>query len=266
MKEITLEARTRKDAGKGVARKLRAAGKIPAVVYGKAEEPVVIELEHEDFHNAMRGTSGENLLINLNIDGAAAKKKALIKDVQRDPVDGHLLHIDFMHISMTEKIKVDVPILLEGTPIGVKDFGGIISWVIRQVEISCLPTDIPDKITFDVSEMKIHDSIHIKDLQIENVEILENPERTVASIVPPTVIKEEVVVAEGEEGELAEGEEAPAVEGEEGEPEVISEKKAEDRQAEKGKGEKGKGEKGKAEKGKGEKGKSEKEKGEEKKK
>jgi large subunit ribosomal protein L25 len=246
MKEITLEARTRKDAGKGVARKLRAASKIPAVVYGKGEKPVVIELEHEDFHNAMRGISGENLLINLNIDGAAAKKKALIKDLQRDPVDGHLLHIDFMHISMTEKIKVDVPIVLEGTPIGVKDFGGIISWVIRQVEISCLPTDIPDKITFDVSEMKIHDSIHIKDLQIDNVEILENPERTVASIVPPTVIKEEVVVAEGEEAEVAEGEEAPAVE-EEGEPEVISEKKAEERQAEKGKGEKGKGEKEKGE-------------------
>lgn len=263
MKEITIEARTRKDAGKGVARKLRAAGKIPGVVYGKGEEPVVIELVHEDFHNAMRGTSGENLLINLNIDGAAAKKKALIKDVQRDPVDGHLLHIDFMHISMTEKIKVDVPIVLEGTPIGVKDFGGIISWVIRHVEVSCLPTDIPDKITFDVSEMKIHDSIHIKDFQLENVEILDNPERTVASIVPPTVIKEEVVVAEGEEAEVAEGEEAPVAEGEEGEPEVISEKKAEDRQAGK---DKGKGEKEKGEKGKGEKGKAEKGKGEEKKK
>ncbi len=246
MKEITLEARTRNDAGKGVARKLRAAGKIPCVVYGKGEEPVVIELVHEDFHNAMRETSGENLLINLNIDGAAAKKKALIKDVQRDPVDGQLLHIDFMHISMTEKIKVEVPIVLEGIPIGVKDFGGIISWVIRHVEISCLPTDIPDKIAIDVSEMKIHDSIHIKDFQLENVEILDNPERTVASIVPPTVIKEEVVVAEeGEEGELAEGEEAPVAEGEEGEPEVISEKKAEDRQAEKGKADKGKGEKGK---------------------
>ncbi len=257
MKEITLEARTRKDAGKGVARKLRAAGKIPAVVYGKGEEPVVIELEHEGFHNAMRESSGENLLINLNIDGAAAKKKALIKDVQRDPVDGQLLHIDFMHISMTEKIIVDVPIVLEGIPIGVKDFGGIISWVIRQVEVSCLPTDIPDKIAIDVSEMKIHDSIHIKDFQLENVEILDNPERTVASIVPPTVIKEEVVADEGEEAEVAEGEEVPAAEGEEGEPEVISEKKAEDRQAEKGKADRGKGEKGKPEKGKGDKEKGE---------
>jgi large subunit ribosomal protein L25 len=246
MREVTLEARTRKDAGKGVARKLRAAGKIPAVVYGKGEEPMAIELEHEEFHNAMRGGSGENLLINLSVDGVAAGKKALIREMQRDPVDGSLLHIDFMHISMTEKIRVEVPIVLEGTPVGVKDFGGIISWVIRQVEISCLPSDIPDKITFDVSEMKIHDSIHIKDFQLENVEILENPERTVASIVPPTVIKEEAVVAEGEEAEVAEGEAAPAA-AEEGEPEVIAEKKAEERQAEKGKPEKGKGEKEKGE-------------------
>jgi ribosomal protein L25 (general stress protein Ctc) len=187
MREVTLEARTRKDAGKGVARKLRAAGKIPAVVYGKGEEPMAIELEHEEFHNAMRGGSGENLLINLSVDGVAAGKKALIREMQRDPVDGSLLHIDF-----------------------------------------------------------IHDSIHIKDFQLENVEILENPERTVASIVPPTVIKEEAVVAEGEEAEVAEGEAAPAA-AEEGEPEVIAEKKAEERQAEKGKPEKGKGEKEKGE-------------------
>lgn len=246
MKEVTLEARTRKGEGKGEARKLRAAGKIPAVVYGKGEKPVPIELEHESFHNSMRGISGENLLINLNVDGKSAKKKALIRDVQRDPVDGHLLHIDFMHISMKEKIRVDVPIELVGTPIGVKDFGGIMSWVIRELEVSCLPADIPDKITVDVSELKIHDSVHIKDLPLQKVEILDNPERTVVSIVPPTVIKEAAVAAEGEEG--AEGEEvAEAAEGEEGEPEVIAEKKAEERQAEKGKPEKGKPEKGKGE-------------------
>jgi large subunit ribosomal protein L25 len=254
MKEITLEAATRTKSGKGVARKLRAGGKIPAVVYGKDEEPVALEMEYDRFHNAMKDTSGENLLINLSIDGADSGKKALIKEIQRDPVDGHLLHIDFMHISMTEKIRVTVPVVLEGTPEGVKNFGGIISWVIRHLDVFCLPRDIPDKITLDVTELKIHDSIHVKDIVAGDFEILENPERTVVSIVPPTVIKEEVP-AEGEEGEeIAEGEEAAPEE--EGEPEVISEKKAEERQAEKGKGEKPKGEKGKGEKGKGEKGKS----------
>ena len=232
MKEITLEARVRENSGKGVARKLRAAGKIPAVVYGKDENPVPIEMEYNNFHLAMKGAAGENLLINLNIDGADSEKKAIIKEVQRDPVDGHLLHIDFLHISMTEKIKVTIPIVLEGTAEGVKNFGGIVSWIIRSVEVSCLPKDIPDKITLDITDLKIHDSIHLKEIQIENVEILENEERTMVSVIPPTVIKEEEeVVAEGEEGELAEGEAAPA-EGEEGaEPEVISEKKAEDRQA-----------------------------------
>ena len=247
MKEVTLEARSRKGEGKGEARKLRAGGKIPGVVYGKGEKPMAIELEHESFHNAMRGISGENLLINLSVDGKTAKKKALIREVQRDPVDGRLLHIDFMHISMKDKIRVDVPIELTGMAVGVKDFGGIMSWVIREVEVSCLPADIPDKITIDVSELKIHDSIHISDLPVQKAEILDSPERTVVSIVPPTVIKEAAVEAEAAEGEtVAEGAEA-AAEGEEGEPEVIAEKKAEDRAAEKGKPEKGKGEKGKGE-------------------
>jgi large subunit ribosomal protein L25 len=238
MKEVTLEAVTRTESGKGVARKMRARGKIPAVVYGKDEKPVALEMDYDRFHTAMKNASGENLLINLSIDGADSGKKALIKEIQRDPVDGHLLHIDFMHISMTEKIRVTVPVVLEGTPDGVKNFGGIMSWVIRHLDVFCLPKDIPDKITIDVSELKIHDSIHVNDIEAGDIEILENPERTVVSIVPPTVVKEEVP-AEGEEGE--EGEEAAEGEPEEeGEPEVISEKKAEERQSEKGKGEKGK--------------------------
>lgn len=230
MKEITLNARARDKSGKGVARKLRAAGKIPAVVYGKDEKSVSLEMEYDNFHLAMKEAAGEKLLINLNIDGADSDKKAIIKEIQRDPVDGQLLHIDFLHISMTEKIKVTVPIVLEGIAEGVKNFGGVVSSAIRSIEVSCLPKDIPDKITLDITDLKIHDSIHVKDIQVENVEIMENEERTIVSIIPPTVVKEEVP-AEGEEGEIVEGE-AVAVEGEEGaEPEVISEKKAEERQS-----------------------------------
>jgi len=240
MKEITLEARSRTGSGKGVARKLRALKRIPGVVYGRDETPLAIELSYDNFHVAMKGTSGENLLVNLNIDGAEAAKKAIIKDIQRDPIDGHLLHIDFMRISMTEKIKVTIPIVLVGMAEGVKNFGGIVSWVIRHVEVFCLPTDIPEKITFDITPLKIHDSIHVSDISIANVEILENPDQTVVSVIPPTVVKEE-------EAAVVEGEEAAAVPVEEGaaEPEVISEKKAQERQAEKSKAEKPKGEKGK---------------------
>lgn len=230
MKEVTLQVHARADAGKGVARKLRANGKLPAVIYGHHEEPIPVELEQHRLSATMRQAGGEKLLINLNIDGKDSGKKALIKDIQRDPVSGKILHIDFQHISMDKKIKIEVPIKIEGTAEGVKNFGGIMSWNIRRIMVSCLPTDIPDKISFDVSEMKIHDSIHVKDITAENFEILDDPEETIVSIIPPTIIKEKVV-AEGEEGEEA-PETAPEQE-EAAEPEVISEKKSDEGKEEK---------------------------------
>lgn len=230
MKEVTLKVHARTDTGKGVARKLRANGKLPAVIYGHREDPMPIELEQHNLSATMRQAEGEKLLINLNVDGKDSGKKALIKDIQRDPVSGKILHIDFQHISMDEKIKIEVPIKLEGTADGVKNFGGIMSWNIRKIMVQCLPIDIPDKITLDVTEMKIHDSIHVKDIVVKNYEIMDDPEETIVSVIPPTIIKE-TAAAEGVEGE--EGEEAPeaAPEQEEAaEPEVISEKKAEERQ------------------------------------
>ncbi len=230
MKEVTLQVHARTATGKSVARKLRANGRLPAVIYGHNEKPVPVELEQHRLSATMRQAEGEKLLINLNIDGKDSGKKALIKDIQRDPVSGKILHIDFQHISMDEKIKIEVPIKLEGTADGVKNFGGIMSWNIRKVMVSCLPTDIPDKISLDVSEMKIHDSIHVKEITAGKFEILDDPEETIVSIIPPTIIKEKVA-AEGEEGEEA-PEAAPEVE-EAAEPEVISEKKAEEREKEK---------------------------------
>jgi large subunit ribosomal protein L25 len=232
MKEVTLKVHARTATGKGVARKLRSNGKLPAVIYGHNEEPVAVELDQHRLWATMRQAAGEKMLINLNIDGKDSEKKALIKDMQRDPVSGKILHIDFQHISMDEKIKIEVPIKIEGVPDGVKNFGGIMAWNLRRLMVSCLPSDIPDKVTLDVSEMKIHDSIHVKDLNVGDVEVLDEPEETVVSIIPPTIIKEKTA-AEGEEGE--EGEEAPeaAPEEEEAEPEVISEKKSGEEKEEK---------------------------------
>ncbi len=231
MKEVTIDVKRRLDSGKGVARKMRAAGKIPGVVYGKGEEPVAIELDHSHFHNVMRKASSENLLVNLNIDGVKSEKLALIRDVQRDPVEGTLIHIDFQHISLTENIRVHIPIVLEGVPDGVKNFGGIVNWMVRDVEISCLPANIPDRFVLDISLLKIHESLHVRDIKVENIEILESPEETIISVVPPTIIKEATpTAAEGEAAAAA----AAAAPGEEGpaEPEVIAEKKAEERKAE----------------------------------
>jgi large subunit ribosomal protein L25 len=243
MKEITLDVKSRTDSGKGVARKLRAQGIIPGIVYGKGEKPISIVLDHAQFHNVMRKAAGENPLVNLTIDGRTSDKKALIRDMQRDPIDGSVLHIDFQHISLTEKIRVRVPVVLEGVPDGVKNFGGIVNWMVRDLEISCLPTNIPDKFTLDIAPLKIHESLHVRDIKSENIEILESPEETIVTVIPPTIIKE-AVPAEGEAAAAVAA--APAEEGA-AEPEVISEKKAEERKAEREK-EKGK-DKGK-EKGK----------------
>jgi large subunit ribosomal protein L25 len=228
MKEVTLKVNARTDTGKGVARKLRADGILPAVIYGHNEEPMPVYLEHNKLAATMRQAEGEKLLINLNIDGVDSGRKALIKDIQRDPVSSKILHVDFQHISMDEKIKIEVPVKIEGIAEGVKTFGGIMSWNIRKILVSCLPSDIPDKITVDVSAMKIHDSYHVKEIKAGKFEILDDPEETIVSIIPPTLVKE-AVAAEGEE---AAPEAAPEVEGA-AEPEVISEKKAEERQAEK---------------------------------
>jgi len=231
MKEVTIDVKSRQTSGKGVARKMRALGKIPGVVYGRGETPVAIELDHGHFHNVMRKASSENLLVNLNIDGVKSDKMALIRDVQRDPIDGKLIHIDFQHISLTENIRVHVPIVLEGVPDGVKNFGGIVNWMVRDVEISCLPANIPDRFVLDIAQLKIHESLHVRDIVAENIEILESADETIVSVVPPTIIKEATpTAAEGEAAAAA----AAAVPGEEGpaEPEVIAEKKAEERKAE----------------------------------
>jgi large subunit ribosomal protein L25 len=238
MKEVTIEAKSRPGSGKGVARKMRANGKIPGVVYGKGEAPLAIEIDHNHFHTVMRTVTSENLLVDLAIDGAQSNKKAIIRDMQRDPVSGKLLHIDFQHISLTEKIRVQVPVVLEGVPDGVKNFGGIVNWMVRDLEVSCLPTDIPDKFVLDITPLKIHESLHVKNIVAENVEILESPEETIVSVVPPTIIKEAAPVAAEGEAAAAVAAAAPAEEGE-AEPEVISEKKAEERKAEREKGEKG---------------------------
>lgn len=231
MKEVTLQVHARTDTGKGVARKLRANGKLPAVIYGHHEEPIPVELEQHRLSATMRQASGEKLLINLNVDGKDSEKKALIKDIQRDPVNGKILHIDFQHISMDKKIKIEVPVKIEGIAEGVKTYGGIMSWNIRKIMVSCLPSDIPDKITFDVSEMKIHDSIHVKEITAQNFEILDDPDETIISVIPPTIVKEVEAAEEGEEGEEA-PEAAPEQE-EAAEPEVISEKKSDEGKEEK---------------------------------
>src|SRR5258705_8005895 len=212
---VSLEAAPRADVGKGVARKLRAVGRIPGVYYGRGEESISLTVALKDLESVIESADGSNVIVDLKLSGTAAKdRKALIREIQRHPVAGLILHLDLQHISLTERIKVEVPIVLVGTPIGVKDGGGILEHLLREVEVECLPTDIPSKLEVDVSNLAIGDSLHVSDLKVERAEILTEADRAIAAVVPPTILEE---VTPAEEGAAAEPEVIGAKKDEEGE-------------------------------------------------
>jgi len=199
MPVIPLTGARRDRLGKGGARKARAAGQIPAVLYGHGETPIPVSIGTRDFEVALHKHEGGNPIVNLALD--SGEYTALIRDVQYDPVSRHILHLDFQHISLTETVEVKVALHFTGLAIGVKDGGGILESIMREVEVRCLPTAIPPAISVDVSHLNIGDSVHVRDLVVPNVVILTESEATIATVVPPTVMEEkpaeEVAVAEG---------------------------------------------------------------------
>jgi large subunit ribosomal protein L25 len=194
MPVIPLSGKRRTGTGKGVARKARAAGQIPGVLYGHGQEPVALSVSAREFELAVRKQGG-NPIIGLSLDGG--ENTALIRDVQYDPISHDIIHLDFLRISLTEMIEVQVQVRLVGTPIGVKDGGGILEPIMREVSVRCLPTAIPSSLDVDVAALNIGDSVHVSSLSAEGVEILSDPEATLATVVPPTVQAEEKP-AEGE--------------------------------------------------------------------
>lgn len=206
-----LKGARRSGIGKGVARKLRQTGSIPAVYYGRGEEPIVLTVVVKELEEVILKAEGSNVIVDLRVDGdGVGDRKALIREIQRDPVGGHILHLDLQHISLTETIVVEVPIILIGVPTGVKDGGGILEHLLRDVEVECLPTDIPSRLEIDVSALNIGDSLHVSDLKADKVTILTEGERPIAAVVPPTVLEE---AKPAEEGAAA------------AEPELVKEKK-----------------------------------------
>jgi len=214
MSVMQLSGSRREKLGKGGARKARAAGEIPAVLYGHGETPVPVAVKARDFDLMLRAHKGGNPIVNLSMNGS--EYTALVRAVQYDPITHGIIHIDFQHISLTEAVEVEVAVHLEGVAVGVKDGGGILEQITRHVDVRCLPTDIPSAIHVDVSQLGIGDSIHVSDLQVDQVTILSDPATTIATVVPPTVA-EETAAAETE----------AAVAGE-GEPEVIAKGKKEE--------------------------------------
>jgi large subunit ribosomal protein L25 len=203
-KSAGLIARPRERTGKGAARATRREGRIPGVLYGHGEESVALSVDSHSFQRLLHEVSVENTLIDLELDGKAAVK-VLVREVQRHPFRDEVLHVDFFHISMQEKITVAVPVLLTGVPAGVRLRGGILDHSMRDIQVLCLPSDIPERIEIDVSALDIGDAVRISDLELPDVQILADAEQAVVSVVPPTVIEtapEAVVEAAGAEPEV----------------------------------------------------------------
>jgi large subunit ribosomal protein L25 len=214
MERVALTAQVREKAGKGVARGLRREKRVPAVLYSHGKS-TPISMVSKDVTKILNVEGGEHALINLTLEGAkdAGERMALIKDYQVDPLNGALVHLDLMEVAMNEKVKIPVAVHITGNAIGVKE-GGIFQYGLRTLDIECLANQIPDNIEVNITDLKVNESLHVRDIKApEGVRILTDGDSTVATIQPPiSVEKLESMLSA-----------APAAEA--GEPEVVGKKK-----------------------------------------
>ena len=209
MERVALTVQKRDELKSGKVGRLRKANFIPAIIYGKKFKPMGVKIDNKNTLTLKKINFSENTLIDLQIQGEKEKIAVLIKDLQFHPLTEEVMHIDFIHVSLTDKIKVKVPIKIKGESPGVKD-GGILEYLLRELELECIPTDIPEFIEIDISALKLGDSIHVKDLRTPS---------TLKVLTPETDVVVSVVSPEEEKPE-----EAVAAEGAVTEPEVIKEK------------------------------------------
>ncbi len=221
--EAILDAVKRTTTGKNEARRTRMAGKIPAVVYGaqKAGDqaaPEQVEVDPKPFMKILHSSSGLNTLITLKVAGGG-DARVLVREVQLDPVSHHLLHADFYRVNMDRKITVTVPVLLRGESRGVKNDGGVLDFVHREIQVSCLPAEIPNSIEVDITDLGIGDSVHVRDVAaVATWTPLSDPDMMLVHVVTIKVVEE--VVAAAADGAVALAA-APAAAGGAAEPEVI---------------------------------------------
>ncbi len=207
MELLKLEANIRKTTGNSPARRLRQEGKMPAVLYGNKTENILLTLNAQDIQTALKNRASSQIIFNLIIENGS-EKTVMFKELQRHPVSLVYLHADLYEIDMKKTIKTTIPVTTKGKSIGIEN-GGILQIIRREIEIFCLPTDIPESIELDISELDIGDSIHIDEINLgENIEIPFEQKFTVLTISTP-MAEEEVEEEEGEEieGEEIEGEE-----------------------------------------------------------
>ncbi|REJ78368.1 MAG: 50S ribosomal protein L25 [Acidobacteria bacterium] len=217
--KFVVKAEKRDERGTNAARRLRREGRIPANVYGGGEDNVAVHADHKELAAILRSDTGANTLFTLDIDGVG-EARVIFQDRQIDPVHGRLLHADLRRLAKGEKIEVTVPVHLIGTPEGVREEGGLLEQQLREIRVSCTPSKIPESIDVNVESLMINDSISIAEISVDDeIEILESPGATIASVV---FVKEPELEPEVEE-ELEE----PVLIGEDGEPIEVDEEAGE---------------------------------------
>jgi len=208
MAEIVVAAESRTETGKNVNRRLRVKGLIPGVLYGSKKQAIPVAVSPKEIGTILRSASGENTLFDLDLAGT--RRKVILKEFQLEPVQHQLLHADFYEVALDKRLQVKVHIEIHGTPVGVKTQGGVLDFVTRELEIECLPMDIPERLTVDVSELEIGKHIRVSDIKVsDKVKVLTESDIVVVHVVAPRAEEEVAPVAE-----------AVAVEGA-AEPEVI---------------------------------------------
>jgi large subunit ribosomal protein L25 len=222
MAEIVVAAESRNETGKNANRRLRGGGRIPGILYGAKRETIAVSVSPKDISDILKSASGENTLFDLDLAGD--RRKVILKEFQLEPLKHRLLHADFYEVALDQTLEVEVHVELQGTPVGVKTQGGVLDFVTRELEVECLPMDIPEKIVVDVSHLEIGKHVRVSDIQVPpKVKMLTEPDVVIAHVVAaraeeapaaveavvapvegaaePEIIKKGKTAAEGEEPE-----------------------------------------------------------------
>lgn len=220
--KVNIEVEARTDRGKNACRRSRASGRVPGNVYGMNLQPFAVAVDPKRVEEVLTLASGRNTIFSLSLAGGKENRDVMLRELQRDPVTGRLVHVDFLRIDPEKRMHVMVPVRLLGIAEGVKNEAGILDFVQRTVEVACLPSDIPEYFEIDISELHLNQNVAVKGLVVEEgIEILEDPE-TILAVCVPTRVVEEVVPEVAEEGAEPTAEEGAA------EPEVIGKGKESD--------------------------------------
>lgn len=229
MEQVTLRAESRSDTGSRAARRMRRDGAVPAVLYGRGLDPQIVAVDRRELYAALHTGAGANALINLEVEGAKKPFLTVAREIQRHPVRGEIAHLDFINISLDEKITAEVGIEFMGTPLGVREHGAIMETIRTSVNVEALPLDVPANVTVDVTDLDLGTTLKVGDLpELEGVEYLDDPDADLVTVVIPRVVEVEEPEVDEELAELLEGEEGAEGAAEEGAAEEGAEPEAEE--------------------------------------